>query len=35
MFVFVVLVMPNGIVGVYQQVKASMAQKRSLQTAEA
>ena len=34
MFVFVVLVMPDGIVGVYKQVRASIAQKRSLQTAE-
>ena len=35
MFVFVVLFMPNGIVGVYKQVKNKFAQKRSLQTAEA
>jgi urea transport system permease protein len=34
MFVFVVLVMPDGIVGVYKQVRASIAQKRSLQTVE-
>ena len=35
MFVFVVLFMPDGIVGVYKQVKSKIAQKRSLQTAEA
>ena len=35
MFVFVVLFMPDGIVGVYQQVKGKLAQRRSLQTAEA
>ena len=35
MFVCVVLFMPDGIVGVYQQVKSKIAQKRSLQTTEA
>lgn len=35
MFVCVVLFMPDGIVGLYQQIKAKIAQKRSLQTAEA
>ncbi len=35
MFVFVVLFMPNGLVGVYQQIKSKLAQKRSLQTVEA
>jgi urea transport system permease protein len=35
MFVFVVLFMPDGIVGVYQQLKAKIVQKRSLQTVEA
>ncbi|MDQ8206596.1 urea ABC transporter permease subunit UrtC [Coraliomargarita sp. SDUM461003] len=35
MFVCVVLFMPNGIVGVYQQVKSKIAQQRSLQTTEA
>ena len=32
MFVFVVLFMPNGIVGVYKQVKSYFARQRSLQT---
>lgn len=32
MFVCVVLFMPNGIVGVYKQIKSNIAQKRSLQT---
>lgn len=32
MFVFVVLVMPDGIVGVYKQAKNKLAQKRSLQS---
>jgi len=35
MFVFVVLFMPDGIVGVYKQLKSRIAQKRSLQTAAA
>lgn len=35
MFVFVVLFMPDGIVGVYKQVKNKFAQKRSLQAVEA
>jgi urea transport system permease protein len=35
LFVFVVLFMPDGIVGVYKQLKNRIAQKRSLQTATA
>lgn len=35
MFVFVVLFMPDGIVGVFKQAKAYIAQKRSLQTSAA
>lgn len=35
MFVFVVLVMPDGIVGVFKQAKSYIAQKRSLQTTAA
>ncbi len=35
MFVLVVLFMPDGIVGVYKQVKSKIAQKRSLQIEEA
>ncbi|MEM8868092.1 MAG: urea ABC transporter permease subunit UrtC [Verrucomicrobiota bacterium] len=35
MFVFVVLVMPDGIVGVFKQLKSYIAQKRSLQTSAA
>ena len=35
MFVLVVLFMPNGVIGVFNQVKAHLAQKRSLQTVSA
>ncbi|WPJ94499.1 urea ABC transporter permease subunit UrtC [Coraliomargarita algicola] len=35
MFVCVVLFMPDGIVGIYQQIKSKIAQQRSLQTTEA